>query len=154
MKALKFGLGALVAGAVAMGQPAQATATGDSCQGSAVGAQTFNTTQALVCINEKWQAVERLPAIAYTLTIVDGSTKQVMTGIGPAGLARTFKAGEMTVASTISAIDRNVAKLIIDIENGGWAKHVETTLQFGEEAAIATDDRGREYRFKIGRGKS
>lgn len=118
--------------------------------------------QGVVCANGKWQDATSLPMVSMLFSKVNAKAKSVDGTFGGSqfiGVRRIQQTsdghGQFTLVATVVALNAdNTAHVVVDLDDAGWQKHVDTTVPLDTSTAIATDNDGKEYRVKVARIRS
>ncbi|SAK86817.1 hypothetical protein AWB77_04655 [Caballeronia fortuita] len=132
---------------------------GAKCAGENNGA--FDETashQAVICANAKWQDATTAPLATVNVEKYSDAkaleasyaTKDVI------GRWRVQQSNDghrqfTLVANVVALNSDNTAHVVVDLEDSGWQQHVDTTVPLNAATAIATDNRGAEYRITVKR---
>lgn len=122
---------------------------------------TFGETashQPVICANGKWQDAKTVPVASVDITKYSAAKKfeasyAADSFVGTRNIRQNSDGhGQFTLVATVVAFNAdNTAHVVIDFDDAGWQKHVDATVPMNAATAIATDNRGAEYRLTVKR---
>jgi hypothetical protein len=114
--------------------------------------------QAVICGNAGWQDAKTAPVATVNIDKYSAVNSLEASYVTKALIGRwriqqsSDGHRQLTLVANVVAFNSdNTAHVVVDLDDSGWQKHVDTTVPLNDATAIATDSHGAEYRITVKR---